>query len=56
MRRILAILAIFGLFWCILAGYEPIDEENPEADGEESAETIIIKIGESLLAIKVKLN
>lgn len=46
MRRILRFFAIFGLICCALADFEPTDEENPEADGEPSAESITIKIGE----------
>lgn len=46
MRRIFECLALFGLFWCLLANYEPEKEENPEAEGETSAEPINIKIGE----------
>lgn len=41
MRKIFRFLAIFGLFWCLLA-----DEENPESEDEPSAEPITIKIGE----------
>lgn len=42
MRKFFQILAIFGLFWCLLAD----EEENPEPDGESSDDPITIKIGE----------
>lgn len=47
MRQFFLFLIIFGLFLCLFADDEPVEEENPEeeAAGEPNAEPTSVKIG-----------
>lgn len=45
MCRIFQFLAIIGLFWCLLADYEPMEEENLDTNDESSTDLVTIKIG-----------